>query len=90
MARNFYIYMDSGIAQGPYNAYYDSVSPSNVLTLYYGGGNATGLTYSQVTTFPGVGVVVPDSASNVTIVNTSNSNQQVIMLATQTPTQTPT
>ena len=82
--------MDSGVAVGPYNAYYDSVSPSNVLTLYYGGGNATGLTYSQVTTFPGVGVSVPDGASNVIIVNTSNSNQQVLMLATQTPTQTPT
>jgi hypothetical protein len=90
MARNFYIYMDTGAAEGPYNAYYNSVSPSNVLTLYYGGGNATGLTYSQVTTFPGVGVSVPDGASNVIIVNTSNSNQQVLMLATQTPTQTPT
>jgi hypothetical protein len=90
MARNFYIYMDTGVALGPYNAYYNSVSPSNILSLYYGGGGATGLTYSQVTTFPGVGAVVPDDASSVIMVNTSNSNQQVIMLATQTPTQTPT
>ena len=78
--------MDSGSSLGPYDAYYDSVSPSNLLTLYYGGGLATGLTYSQVTTYPGVWVLVPDVASSVVIVNTINSAQQVIPIATTVDT----
>ena len=69
MARYYNLLMDAGTSQGPYSAYADSVSPSNLLALYDGSGYFEHLTYSQVTAYPGVAVVVPDATTNIIVVN---------------------
>ena len=84
--------MDSGTSQGPYSAYADSVSPSNLLALYDGTGYYEHITYAQATTYPGIGVIVPDATNNIIVVNeiAGLNIQQVIYVGPASASPTPT
>ena len=92
MARYYNLLMDAGTSQGPYSAYADSVSPSNLLALYDGTGYYQHITFAQATTPPGIGVIVPDSALNVVVVNeiAGLNIQQVIFVGVPSVTPSPT
>jgi hypothetical protein len=68
MSRYFNIKITTGTSVGPYNIYYDAVG-STYATLVSNGGNATGLTLTQLTTGDGVMVSVPDVTTLIILYN---------------------
>ena len=91
-----------GQVNGLYSIYYDSVSPSNYAKLYDPLGstqNATGLTYTDLTTGSGVRIEVPDTLTSLILFDSNNNfctnlgedpNIRVVVLPTPTPTPTET
>ena len=92
MVRYFYVKLDSGTSQGPYDIYYDVVGPGNIATLYKSNLPAQNLSWTSLTSDLGVPIIIPGSSSSVIILNkvASLNLQQVILLPTNTPTPTPT
>ena len=90
MARYFNILITGGTSPGPYSVYYDVVAPSNYATRVSTSNNATGITYSDLTTTPGVSVSVPDTTVNVILYNESCFTSITYYSPTPTPTITPT
>lgn len=69
MARSFNIKITTGTALGPYTIYYDAINNANIATYTQGGGLATGITYTQLTTGDGVQVDVPNTATTIKLYN---------------------
>ncbi len=88
MARNFYILITGGTSLGPYTVYYDSVNVSNIATLVSNTNPATNLSYSDLTTSPGVLVSIPDSTTSIILHNDSCNLDINYGLPTPTPTPT--
>ena len=99
MARKFTVTLTSGTNAGPYNIYYNSVSPSTLADLFGTTDKAENLTLSQVQS--GVVIEVPNNATSIIFFNTDPdvatdcaTNQEVYNLspleATATPTPTST
>ena len=101
--RYFDIRIDvGGVVDGLYSIYYDTVSPSNYAKLYDPLGstqNATGLTYTDLTTGTGVRVEVPDTLTAFFLYDDNNhfcitdgetSDVRSVILPIPTPTPTPT
>jgi hypothetical protein len=75
MAKKYYILITGGTSQGPYTVYYDSINVSNIATLFSNNNPATNLSYSDLTTNPGVLVSMPDSITRIILYNNGcNSN----------------
>ena len=89
MSRYFNIKITSGTSAGPYNVYYNATG-STYATLVSDGSNATGLTYSQLTTGNGVLVEIPDGSTSIILFNTLVGCQSGISYVFATPTPTPT
>jgi len=91
MPRYFYAFMSTGSSPGLYDLYYNSFTSGSLLQLYFEPGFAEDLTYSEVATGYGVGVIIPDAASSVVVVNKVGglNLQQVIAIPTPTPTPLP-
>jgi len=92
MAKQYVVNIISGTAPGPYNIYYDNVSPSNYATLVSTLQPATGVTFLDLSDFDGVLVEVPDEAIKVILYNTDTNclTQEDLFLPTFTPTATST
>jgi hypothetical protein len=92
MAKQYVVNIISGTAPGPYNIYYDSVSPSNIATIVSTSQPATGVTFSDLSEITGVLVEVPDTAYKIILYNTDTFclNEDELLLPTPTPTFTPT
>ncbi len=101
--RYFDIRIDvGGFVNASYSIYYDSILPSNYAKLYDPLGstqNATGLTYTQLTTGAGVRIEVPDTLTKIILYDANNnfcvtddetSDIREIIILSQTPTPTPT
>lgn len=68
--RNFYVKIGNGKSVSTFDIYWDIINPSNYATLFGSTTSATDITYSQMKSYPGVLVEVPDSAASI-IVNSS-------------------
>lgn len=71
--RYFYVKITGGTSSGPFSIYYDAVGPNTLATGYTSETSATNITYSQLTTGSGFGVIVPDTASSILLVNSSGN-----------------
>ena len=89
MARIFNILITSGTSHSDYTIYYDLVGPSNIATRVSTTLPATGVTYNDLITSPGVKVEIPDSAVSVLLYNDSCLIEDTILLPTPLPTATP-
>ena len=98
MARYFYIKLTSGTSQGPYDVYYNTISSSNYVTIYGTNENAIDVSYYNLTTDNsndgkiGLPIIVPDSTTQIILVNkiAGLNIPQYIPLPTPTPTPTAT
>lgn len=90
MARQFDILITGGTAVGPYTVYYNSVSPSTYAIRVSTGLNATGISYSDLVTSPGVRVSVPNDATILILYNGPCNQQITFPIFQGTPTPTPT
>jgi hypothetical protein len=97
MALNYTVTLTGGTDNGPYTIYYDTVSNSNIASLYSNGQPASNLTLSQVQS--GVIVSVPNSSTSIIFVNTNPTFQNDCTSYSETyyisqqptqPPQTPT
>lgn len=68
--RNFYVKIGNGKSVSTFDIYWDIINPSNYATLFGSTTSATDISYSQMKSYPGVLVEVPDSAASI-IVNSS-------------------
>jgi len=90
MAKQYTVTISSGTATGPYNIYYDSVDPLNIATVVSTSLPATGITYSDLTSFNGVLVEIPDEANKIVLYNTDPFCLVGYDIPLPTPTPTPT
>jgi len=68
--RDFYVKIENGTSVSTFDIYWDSINPSYYATLQGTTASATGLTFLQMTTDPGVLVEVPNGATSI-ILNSS-------------------
>ncbi len=98
MARTFNILINTGTSPGPYSVFYDAILPSNYAIRVSTGLNAVNISYTDLTTPPGVAVTVPDTATYIILYNSLCGNNQTFTVpgttpsptSTVTPTTTPT
>ena len=69
MARLFDILIISGTSPSDYTIYYDVVGPTNYATRVSTSLPATDVTYTDLTTSPGVRVSVPDTTIKILLHN---------------------
>jgi hypothetical protein len=84
------IKITSGAANGPYEIYYNSISPSTYANIYGTTTPATGLTITQMTTGTGVRVSVPNDSLLTILNNARCDTSQTSWIVTPTPTPTTT
>lgn len=76
MSQSFYITITGGTSIGPYDIYYNQISPSNYALVYGFTTPATGLTLNQLQL--GFQVEVPDNTTSIIVYNTfCNTYQQI-------------
>lgn len=90
MARQFDILITQGTVVGPYSVYYNTVSSTTYATRLSTGLNATGITYTDLTTAPGVRVGIPDGATSIILYNEVCPRELIYPIPQVTPTPTPT
>lgn len=68
--RDFYIRIENGTSVSTFDIYWDFINPSYYATIYGTTVSATGISFLQITTNPGILVEVPDGATSI-ILNSS-------------------
>jgi len=75
MNRFFYVSLTGGTSIGPYNIYYDAVSPNNFATGYTSNLIAQNITYAELTTGMGIQVMIPETAQTIVVYNTISDGE---------------
>jgi hypothetical protein len=75
MNRFFYVSLTGGTSIGPYNIYYDAVSPNNFATGFTSNLIAQNVTYAELTTGVGIQVMVPGTAQTIVVYNTISDGE---------------
>lgn len=75
MNRFFYVSLTGGTSIGPYNIYYDAVSPNNFATGFTSNLIAQNVTYAELTTGVGIQVMIPGTAQTIVVYNTISDGE---------------